>query len=161
MTTRNLASRVTGLACALLLAVPPAGAQAAPAVAPAVAAPPANGPFPSATYRALVASEAVDQIAEIELGPSGARVVRTLNVGIMLTDPDGPHGVAVSPDGEHFYVTTAHGTPNGYLWKYATATHAFVGRTELGSFPATAQVSADGAHIVVVNFNLHGEMEPS
>jgi DNA-binding beta-propeller fold protein YncE len=31
----------------------------------------------------------------------------------------------------------------------------------LGSFPATAQVSPDGAWIYVVNFNLHGEMVPS
>jgi DNA-binding beta-propeller fold protein YncE len=144
-------------AAAPLVALQDVAAQSAP---PAIAQP-ANGPFPTTTYRALVASEAVDQIAEIELGPQGARVVRTLNVGMMLTDPDGPHGVAVSPDGEHFYVTTAHGTPNGFLWKYVTATHAFVARTELGSFPATAQVSADGKHIVVVNFNLHGEMVPS
>ncbi len=101
------------------------------------------GAQPTATYRALVASEAVDQIAEIEFGPDGARVTRTLNVGIMLADPDGPHGVAVSPNGEHFYVTTAHGTPYGFLWKFVTASHAFAGRTELGNFPATAQVTAD------------------
>lgn len=119
------------------------------------------GSQPTATYRALVASEAVDQIAEIEFGPGGARVTRTLNVGIMLADPDGPHGVAVSPNGEHFYVTTAHGTPYGFLWKFVTASHAFAGRTELGNFPATAQVTSDGANIVVVNFNLHGDMVPS
>ena len=146
--------RVAGAA---LLCASGVGAQAAPATGAA----PVHGPFPSATYRALVASEAVDQIAEIELGPGGARVTRTLNVGIMLADPDGPHGVAVSPNGDHFYVTTAHGTPYGFLWKFATGTHAFAGRTMLGNFPATAQVTADGANIVVVNFNLHGEMEPS
>ena len=155
MTAARHARRL--IAGAALLTAQAAGAQPAPAVA----SPPANGPFPATTYRALVASEAVDQIAEIEVGPAGARVVRMLHVGIMLSDPDGPHGVAVSPDGEHFYVTTAHGTPYGYLWKYAAATHAFAARTELGNFPATAQVTADGAHIVVVNFNLHGEMEPS
>jgi DNA-binding beta-propeller fold protein YncE len=32
---------------------------------------------------------------------------------------------------------------------------------QLGSFPATLQVSPDGAYAYVVNFNLHGDMVPS
>ena len=116
---------------------------------------------PTRTYTALVAAEAVDQIAVVELGPGGARVTRTLSIGVMLSDPDGPHGLALSPDGEHYYVSTAHGTPYGTLWKYATSSNGYVGKVTLGNFPATLQVTPDGTRAVVVNFNLHGEHETS
>ncbi|WP_337170127.1 YncE family protein [Gemmatimonas aurantiaca] len=116
---------------------------------------------PTRTYRALVASESVDRVAVIEFGPTGARVVREHEVGVMLADPDGPHGLAFEPGGAHYYVTTAHGTPYGVLWKFDTRTNAYQGQVMLGNFPATLQVSPDGRSIVVVNFNLHGDMVPS
>jgi DNA-binding beta-propeller fold protein YncE len=45
--------------------------------------------------------------------------------------------------------------------KYDAATDTQLGSVMLGNFPATAQVSPDGALVFVVNFNLHGDMEPS
>jgi DNA-binding beta-propeller fold protein YncE len=121
----------------------------------------AGAQLPARTYTALVAAEAVDQVHVVEFGPQGAKVARTLPVGIMLTDPDGPHGLGVSPDGAHYYVSTAHGTPFGTLWKFDAASHGFVAKTTLGNFPATLQVTPDGGKVVVVNFNLHGEHETS
>jgi len=112
-------------------------------------------------YYVFAASEGNDQIALIRFGPSGIHVERTSTTGIMPSDIDGPHGVALSPDGRFYYVTTAHGTPFGFLWKYATANDSLAGRVMLGNFPATAQVTPDGAFIYVVNFNLYGEMVPS
>ena len=106
-------------------------------------------------------SESVDQIAIVRFGPSGAAVERTIPVGISLMDPDGPHGVAVSPRGEFYFVSTAHGNPFGSLWKFRASTNEAVGRVELGSFPATVHVSPDGFFAWVANFNLHGEIEPS
>jgi len=125
------------------------------------AASPSDTVWPAREYHVLIASEAVDQVALVRFGPQGTEVVRTQQVGIMLADPDGPHGVAVSPDQQHYYVTTAHGMPFGSLWKYDARTSAYLGKVELGNFPATAQVSPDGRTVWVVNFNLHGEMVPS
>ena len=126
------------------------GAQAAPGPAAAQRA-----------YRAYVVSESVDEIALVTFGPGGAAVTKTVPVGMSLIDPDGPHGVAVAPDGANYYVTTAHGVPGGSLWKFRTGSDEPVGRVTLGYFPATTQVSPDGWFAYVVNFNLHGEMEPS
>ena len=130
------------------------------AVAVAVAATSVSAQ-PTRDYRAYVLSESVDQIAIVRFGPSGATVERTVPVGMSLMDPDGPHGVAVAPGGEFYFVSTAHGNPFGSLWKFRASTNEPVGRVELGSFPATVQVSPDGFFAWVVNFNLHGEMEPS
>ncbi len=116
---------------------------------------------PTRRYEAIVVSESVDEIARIEFGPEGARVVRTVPVGMSLIDPDGPHGVALSPDGQHYYVSTAHGLPGGSLWKFRTIDDVAVSRATLGLFPATTQVSPDGYYAWVVNFNLHGDMVAS
>ena len=127
----------------------------------------AAGAQPERDYRVLVGSEAVDQVALVRFGPAGIAVERTHEVGVMLADPDGPHGVAASPDGRFYYVSTAHGTPFGALWKFPAAAERGVswgrpiGRVTLGSFPATLQVTPDGSMAFVVNFNLHGEMVPS
>jgi DNA-binding beta-propeller fold protein YncE len=140
-------------------AVTPAGAPSAVASS---LAPPTVAPMPpDRDYYVFAASEGNDQISLLRFGPSGIHVERTSTTGIMPSDIDGPHGVAMSPDGRFYYVTTAHGTPFGFLWKYATANDSLAGRVMLGNFPATAQVTPDGAFIYVVNFNLYGEMVPS
>src|ERR671914_3084130 len=116
---------------------------------------------PERDYLVFVGSEATDKIALVRFGPGGARVERESMTGIMPADVDGPHGLAVSPDGRFYYVTTAHGTPYGFLWKYGAANDSLAGKVMLGNFPATLQLTPDGAFAYVVNFNLHGEMVPS
>ncbi|HEV8266150.1 MAG TPA: YncE family protein [Gemmatimonadales bacterium] len=112
-------------------------------------------------YLVWVASEATDRIALVRFGPTGARVEREFTIGLLPTDPDGPHGLAVSPDGRFLFISTAHGQPFGFLWKIEAATGKVLGRVELGYFPATLQLTPDGAFAYVVNFNLHGDMVPS
>lgn len=137
---------------ALLLAIPAlASAQTAPAAPPA----------PTKDYLALVASESVDRVALIRFGPKGTTIERERYVGWAPTEVAGPHGIAVSPDKQHWFVSTAHGTPFGKLQKFNALTNAAEGSVMLGNFPATAQVSPDGEYVYVVNFNLHGEMVTS
>jgi len=123
---------------------------------------PAQSPAAAPDYLVWVASEATDRIALVRFNPaSGARVEREFTIGLLPTDPDGPHGLTVSPDRRFLYITTAHGQPFGFLWKIDATTNAVVGRVELGMFPATVQLTPDGAFAYVVNFNVHGEMVPS
>ena len=132
----------------------------APALLLAQAASPAPTP-PTRDYLVLVASESVDRVALVRFGPNGAKVEKERYVGWSPTEVAGPHGLAVSPDRKHYFVSTAHGTPFGRLTKYNAATNAAEGNVMLGNFPATAQVSPDGYYVYVVNFNLHGDMVPS
>jgi DNA-binding beta-propeller fold protein YncE len=117
-------------------------------------------------YLVLVAAEAVDRISLIRFEPgcgtgACARIERETRIGLNPTEPTGPHGLAVSPDGRHYYVTTAHGFPGGSLWKLTLEGDTVKGTVKLGAFPATLQISPNGAFAYAVNFNLHGDMVPS
>src|SRR5262245_35187932 len=113
------------------------------------------------TYLVYVASEAADKITVVRFGAEGASVDHQISTGIMPVDIDGPHGLAVSPDKKYYYVSIAHGQPQGSLWKYSLGDDKVLGRVTLGMFPATLDVSPDGDFAYVVNFNLHGDMVPS
>jgi DNA-binding beta-propeller fold protein YncE len=123
--------------------------------------PPTEAPPPTRDYLVYVAAESADRVALIRFGPKGIRVERERYVGSSRIENAGPHGLAVSPDGRHYFVSIAHGKPFGYLQKYSTATDTAEGNVMLGNFPATLQVSPDGHLAFVVNFNLHGDPVPS
>lgn len=116
---------------------------------------------PEQDYLVYVVSESTDKISLIRFGPAGARVEREFETGVMPTDVDGPHGMAVSPDKQFYYVSLGHGRPFGSVWKYSVKDNSVVGRATLGLFPATMDVSPDGEFLYAVNFNLHGDMVPS
>ncbi|MBA2564154.1 MAG: YncE family protein [Gemmatimonadetes bacterium] len=84
-------------------------------------------------------------------------ILKTIPVGISVEDVEGVHGLRLSPDGRHWYITLAHGFPFGTLWKFTTAGDSLVGRAEVGNFPATIGITPDGAWAFVVNYNLHGD----
>ena len=116
---------------------------------------------PDRDYLVYVVSESADKIALIRFGPNGARVDHQLETGDMPVDIDGPHGIVISPDRKFYYISIAHGRPFGLVWKYSTKDDSVLGKTTLGYFPATMDITPDGQFIFVVNFNLHGDMVPS
>lgn len=122
----------------------------------ALAGAPAGG-----EYVVLVAAESSDEVHRVVFDGEEARVDEVVSVGRWPLEIEGPHGLAVEPDGSHWYLTLAHGTPYGSLLKFDAATNEQVGRTELGLFPATMQFSPETELLYVVNFDLHGDGTPS
>ena len=119
--------------------------------------PGAQGP----EYVVFVASEAADKITRVQFQPSGGRIDREISTGIMPTEVDGPHGLAVARDRQFYYVTLGHGQPFGWVLKCSVADDRVLGQTMLGAFPASVDVTPDGNLLFAVNFNLHGDMVPS
>lgn len=132
------------------------GGSAAPAAAAAA------GGASDAAYYVYVGAESADLIHRIKLDASGVSVDRTTPVGEISVETEGPHGLNVSPDGEHLYMTTAHGVPDGKLWKFHAGPDTLVAAPILlGNFPATLDLTPDGLYAFIANFNLHGEHVPS
>lgn len=143
------------LAVAFLLAG--CGAGAGPATQG-----PSPGAAPDADYWIYVGSESADRLHRVRFGPEGMEVERSTVVGRLPTEVEGPHGVAVSPDGRHLYLTTGHGVPDGHFWKFEVGPDSLVAQPILlGRFPATMDLTSDGLYAFVVNFNLYGSMVPS
>lgn len=129
-----------------------AGAQVSPT--------PTSQP-PAQDYLVYVVCESADKIVLVRFGPGGARIESETSIGLMPTDINGPHGVAVSPDKQFVYVAQGHGRPEGALWKFRTGSNTAVKYTSLGMFPATTDISSDGNFVYVANANFHGDMVPS
>jgi DNA-binding beta-propeller fold protein YncE len=116
---------------------------------------------PTQDYLVYVVCESADKIVLIRFGPGGARIESQTRTGLMPTDINGPHGIAVSPDKQFFYVSEGHGRPDGSVWKYTTGSNTLIKYTGLGLFPATTDITPDGNFIYVANANFHGDMVPS
>jgi YVTN family beta-propeller protein len=145
-------ARLMAAAAMLLVASASLVAQQPAAFPPVTAPPSATTPF-----TLYVTSESGDIVTRIEVGPQGWRKVKEITVGVMPTDIDGPHNVTVSPDGRFWYVSIAHGTPFGSVWKYATGTDSMIGRVGVGMFPTTIGLSPDGDWAYVPNSDFHGD----
>lgn len=114
-------------------------------------------------YYVYVAAESEDEVylVSYDADTGEGTVEDAVPVGQWPTENEGPHGINISPDGDHWYLSIAHGNPYGWLYKYKTGTNDMVSRTELGMFPASMEISRATGLLYVVNFNLHGDMEPS
>lgn len=132
-------------------AAPPSAAQAGDAT---------PQPQPR-SYTVYVANESSDLISRVRFDGNVAVEEKTIAVGIMPADLDGAHGLAVSPRGDYWYISLAHGTPFGKVWKFAAGVDTLVDSVTVGSFPASMALTPDGSGLFVVNFNLYGRHVPS
>jgi|1185.fasta_scaffold04077_3 YVTN family beta-propeller protein len=111
----------------------------------------------SPTYRVAVVSESGDMATW--LTPSGPRLTpeRIVPIGVMPSDIDGPHNITVSADGKSYYITVAHGTPFGSLWKLDTKSDSVLGKSQVELFPTTVSLTPDGQLAFVANSDFHGD----
>jgi YVTN family beta-propeller protein len=131
-----------GIAVAALLA------GAAPGLAAQAAGP---------GYLVGVVSESGDQVTWLRPAGTGLVLDHVVPVGVMPIDIDGPHNLAVAPDGGSYYVSLAHGTPYGSLWKLDPAAGALLGATQVERFPTTIALTPDGQYAFVANSDFHGD----
>jgi YVTN family beta-propeller protein len=108
-------------------------------------------------YRVGVVSESGDIVTWLKPNGTGLTVDRVVPVGIMPSDIDGPHNITGSPDGKSYYVTIAHGTPYGSLWKLNYVADSLLGRAQVELFPTTITVTPDGQFAFVANSDFHGD----
>ncbi|HEY3221086.1 MAG TPA: cytochrome D1 domain-containing protein [Gemmatimonadales bacterium] len=108
-------------------------------------------------YRILVASESGDIVTQLTWDGTALAVAKVVPVGIMPADIDGPHNVTVAPDGSAWYVSIAHGTPYGSLWKMSAGSDTLLGRAQVEMFPTTIALTPDGALAFVANSDFHGD----
>ncbi len=116
---------------------------------------------PKQDYLVYVVCESADKIVLLRFGPKGLQIENQARTGLMPMDINGPHGIAVSPDKQYFYVSEGHGRPEGSVWKYRAGSNDVIKYTSLGMFPATTDITPDGSFIYVANANFHGDMVPS
>ena len=117
---------------------------------------------PSSDYWIYVGAESADLIHRIRFGPAGLVVERSIQVGELPAEMEGPHGLQISRDGKYLHMTTGHGFPDGKYWRYELGPDTLLGPgVLLGNFPASIDVTPDGLFTFSGNFNLHGDMVPS
>ena len=108
-------------------------------------------------YRVGIVSESGDIVTWIKPGNGSLTQEKVIPVGIMPADIDGPHNLAVSPDNRFYYISIAHGTPFGTLWKMDARSDTLVGRAPLEMFPTTIGITPDGELAFVANSDFHGD----
>lgn len=117
--------------------------------------------LPTRDYYAYVCAESEDIVSLVRFGPEGVEEARKIEVGSFPAEIEGPHGINISPDGRHWYVSVAHGQPFGTIHKYTTGDDEWQGDARVGMFPATLDVSASTGLLYVVNSDFYGDHEPS
>jgi DNA-binding beta-propeller fold protein YncE len=88
----------------------------------------------------------------LRLDPENGAILSRTRVDPRPSESDEPHGVAVSPDGRHWYVTLAHGDPT--LSKFEREGDRLVGRGSLNAAGAArVELGSDGRVAFVADYD--------
>lgn len=117
--------------------------------------------YPQRNYYVYACAESDDTVHKLRFGPRGFEEVRSIPVGAFPAETEGPHGINVSSDGKHWFLSIAHGMPFGTVHKFDTENDDWIADVTVGMFPATMSISPATGLLYVVNFDLHGDMKPS
>jgi len=99
--------------------------------------------------RVYAASGLTDQILRFDATVGTA--LEPISVDRRPGEMDQPHGIAVSPRRDYWYVTLAHGDPT--LWKYELGSDRLVGRVSLGMEGASRiGITPDGRRAFVPDY---------
>lgn len=100
--------------------------------------------------RLYVTSGLTDQV--FRLDPETGELLSRFDLDVRRDEIDEPHGIAVSPDGRHWYATIAHGNPT--LWKFELLGDRLVGRLQLGARGAArVGLTTDGKWAFVPDYD--------
>ena len=69
--------------------------------------------LPQRNYYLYVCAESDDVAEKIRFGPAGFEIIKSISVGAFPAETEGPHGISMSPDGRHWFLSIAHGMPFG------------------------------------------------
>lgn len=117
-----------------------------------------SAPTPAGSgYKVGVPSESGDIVTWLVPGAGTLTVDRVVPVGIMPADIDGPHNITTAPDRKSYYLSIAHGTPFGSLWRLDAKTDTLIGRAPLEFYPTTISISPDGELAFVANSDFYGD----
>lgn len=116
----------------------------------------ANGDSPGG--RLYITSGATDEV--LVLDALDGRVLERFVTKLRRDEVDEPHGIAVAPNGEHWYVTLAHGDPT--LWKFELPGDRLVGRVELGTYGAARiGITPDSRRAFIPDYYRSGQGQTS
>ena len=73
----------------------------------------------SQSYYVYVAAESDDTVSVLKFDGKEIQETDRVSVGVMPTENEGPHGITIDPSGKYWYLTLAHGSPNGSVVKTA------------------------------------------
>ncbi len=105
--------------------------------------------------KGFITNQAADLVAVIK--QDTRQVIRLIPVG-GSNSLDAPHYIKLSPDMNYFYVSLIQ---EGYVEKYSVSDYSIVGRTQTGQAgqsPAHIEISPDGLHGYITNFESSGSV---
>jgi len=109
-------------------------------------------------YRVGVTSESGDIVTWLRPLADGTLVEdRVVAVNPRPPEIDGPHNITVAPDHGSYYVSIAHGTPWGSLWRLDARTHRVLGTAQAEGYPTTIALTPDGEFAFVANSDFFGD----